>query len=109
MPSDEVFSKWWWGIAPDEVIDVRYPHECHGLAGRVSNSAKGDALKDLLTFVDANSQPNGKNAVYISYCPTHYFLTKFTTIQIPKSTVKISIVLHHSLSSSTGYNRSRTS
>ena len=48
MPSgcDQAFSKWWRHIAP-EVIDVRYPHERHGLAGRVSNSAKTDTLKDF--------------------------------------------------------------
>jgi hypothetical protein len=65
---------------------VRYPHERHGLAGRVSNSAKSDTLKDFLTFVDTNSQPNGRTTE--SYCPTHYFLSKFTTIQTPKTTVK---------------------
>ena len=88
MPSDcdEAFSKWWRSIAPEEVLSVRYPHERHGLAGRVSNSAKSDTLQDFLTFVDANSQPNGRSMG--SYCPTHYFISKFTTIQTPKQTVK---------------------
>ena len=88
MPSgcDQAFSKWWRHITPEEVIDVRYPHERHGLAGKVSNSAKTDTLKDFLTFIDTNSQPNGRTTE--SYCPTHYFLSKFTTIQISKTTAK---------------------
>ena len=84
MPSDcdEAFSKWWRSIAPEEVLSVQYPHERRGLAGRVSNSAKSDTLQDFLTFVDANSQPNGRSVG--SYCPTHYFISKFMTIQMPK-------------------------
>ena len=52
MPSDcdEAFSKWWHGIAPEEVISVQYPYEHHGLAGRVSNSAKSDTLQDFVTI-----------------------------------------------------------
>ena len=33
MPSDcdDAFNKWWRNIAPEEVINVRYPHERHGV------------------------------------------------------------------------------
>ena len=39
-------------------------------------------LDDFLTFVDTNSQPNGRSED--SSGPTSYFLPKFTTIQAPK-------------------------
>ena len=58
---DKAFSKWWRDIAPEEVISLRCPYERHGLAGRVSNSAKSESLQDFLTFVDNNSQPNGRS------------------------------------------------
>ena len=88
MPSgcDEAFSTWWKSKGSADIISVRYPHERHGLAGRVSNSAKTDTMNDFLNFVDANSQPNGLSSD--SHCATHYLLPKFTTIQTPKNTVQ---------------------
>ena len=87
MPSgcDEAFSTWWKSKGSADILSVRYPHKRHGLSGKVSNSAKTDTTKDFLDFVDANSQPNGRCSKL--HCPTHYFLPKFTTIQIPKTTV----------------------
>ena len=67
------------------ILQVRYPHECHGNAGKASNSAKTNLREDFLEFVDANSQPNGRSAD--SSGPTIYFLPKFATIQMPKRTV----------------------
>ena len=52
--------------------------------GKESNSAKSSVMADFLKFVDANSQPNGRSAD--SHGPTHY-ISKFSTIQIPKSDV----------------------
>ena len=64
-------------------VEVRYPYERHGNAGKKSNSAKSSVMADFLKFLDANSQPNGRSAD--SQCPTHYFISKFSTLPIPKS------------------------
>ena len=66
-------------------VNVRYPHHCHGNSGKPSHFAKKDAKSDFLTFVDANSQPNGRSADSTS--ATHFFLPKFRTIQTPKKGV----------------------
>lgn len=79
---DTAFSQWWKGISASTIVDVRYPYGIHGNAGKVSNSAKTSVLDDFLTFVDVNSQPNGRSAD--STGPTHYFLPIFTTLQTPK-------------------------
>ena len=42
-------------------------------------------MEYFLQFVDCNSQPNGRSAD--SSGPTLYFISKFTTIQIPKKDV----------------------
>ena len=52
------FSQWWESIPAGHNVDVRYPHEKHGLSGHTSNSAKTD-VKDFLVFVN-NLQPNGR-------------------------------------------------
>ena len=81
----DVTSKTWWKTIPSEhLVDVHYPYERHGLSGKASNNAKLDAKKDFLKFVDDNSQENGRR--FDSKNPTHYFLPKFTTITIPKTT-----------------------
>ena len=48
MPSgcDEAFSTWWKDKASGDVVNVKYPHERHGLAGKVSNSAKTDTMQE---------------------------------------------------------------
>lgn len=79
------FKNWWRSRSPSAIVQVRFPHERHGNAGRVSNSAKSDTRKEFLEFVDCNTQPNGRSAD--SSGPTAYFIPKFTTIQTPKSTV----------------------
>ena len=58
MPSgcDEAFSTWWKSKSSADIISVRYSHERHGLAGRVSNSAKTETMNDFLDFVDAVNQ-----------------------------------------------------
>ena len=33
-------SLWWANLPNDHTVSVRYPHKKHGLAGKVSNSAK---------------------------------------------------------------------
>ena len=77
MSADEgtAFKTWWRGLAGSAIVQVRYPHERHGLAGKTSNSAKVDTQKEFLEFVDVNSQPNGRSAD--STGPTFYFLPKF--------------------------------
>ena len=76
------FSKWWMSVEPETVIQVRFPHERHGNAGKPSNSVKTTVRDEFLQFVDNNSQPNGRSAD--STGPTFYFSPKFTTIQTPK-------------------------
>ena len=84
MPSscDTCFAVWWRSLETSAAVTVRYPHERHGHSGKTSNSAKSDVQSDFLNFVDCNCQPNGRAAE--SHGPTHYFISKFTTIQTPK-------------------------
>jgi len=79
------FKTWWRGLLPASKVEVRYPHERHGNAGRVSNSAKAGTREQFLQFVDLNTQPKGRSAD--STGPTMYFIPKFSTIQTPKHTV----------------------
>ena len=79
------FNTWWDSLPDDHVVDVRYPHERHGLEGKASNNAKVIGKEAFLRFVDNNSQPNGRRLD--SRNPTHYFSPKFKTISEPKHTV----------------------
>ena len=38
------FKAWWKGLE-NENVTMRYPHECHGLAGNFSNHAKTSILQ----------------------------------------------------------------
>ena len=84
MPSDlEIaFKQWWRSLDSTVLVNVKYPHERHGNAGKPSHFAKTSVKEDFLAFVDVNSQPNGRSAD--STGPTYYFLSKFSTIQAPK-------------------------
>ena len=84
MPDSEEssFKTWWQSLPELAVISVRYPYTRHGNTGKPSNSAKATVLNDFLAFVDANSQPNGRSGD--SSGPTHYFVSKFATVQAPK-------------------------
>ena len=79
---DISFMAWWKQLDNSSTVMVRYPHERHGSAGRVSHAAKVNTKQEFLNFVDLNSQPNGRSAE--SSSSTHYFLPKFRTIQTPK-------------------------
>ena len=72
-------------LDPTTEVQVRFPHEKHGNAGKISNSAESSIMEDFLSFVDTNSQPNGGSSDFTG--PTSYFLSKFKTIQTPKSSV----------------------
>ena len=87
MPTgcDIPFAQWWRSLDGSDSVVVRYPHEKHGNSGKVSNSAKPSVMDAFLSLTDANSQPNGRSAD--SHGPTHYFISKFRTIQIPKKDV----------------------
>lgn len=52
MPSgvDLSFKKWWGTLSSTALVDVRYPHERHGNAGKQSNSAKADIKGDFLEY-----------------------------------------------------------
>ena len=82
---DISFNMWWRSQSPATKIQVRIPHERHGNAGKISNSAKTTVRQDFIEFIDMNSQPNGRSAD--SSGPTVYFLPKFSTIQAPKPSV----------------------
>ena len=76
------FHAWWKTVDDDEVLEVQYPHERHGLACRRSNQAKTEAKEDFLEFVDANIQPHGPQAG--SYSAQYFFVPKFTRIAAPR-------------------------
>ena len=61
------FEVWWKTVEDDEVVEVQYPHERHGLAGRSSNHSKNEAMTDFLDFVDS----------------VYFFVPKFTRIAPP--------------------------
>ncbi len=83
LPSDTTsFADWWKALDDDEDVDVKFPHEQHGLVGRTSNRAKTDVLEAFLKFVDNNCTPNGRAEG--SHCATYYFLPKFRRIEPPK-------------------------
>ena len=53
--SDMPFKSWWRSQDPSTLVEVRYPHECHDNAGRVSNAAKSSLREEFLEFVDQNT------------------------------------------------------
>ena len=65
---------WWKELEDDDELDVKYPHEHHGLAGKPSNRAKTAVLSRFVQFVDANCQSNGRPSD--SYSPQFYFLSR---------------------------------
>ena len=76
------FVAWWKNVDIDEIVEVQYPHDRHGLAGRASNHSKQEVMAQFLDFVDSNSQPNGRQAG--SYSAQFFFLPKFTRIATPR-------------------------
>ena len=38
------FAAWWKTVDKDEVVEVQYPHDRHGLAGKLSNHTKQDVM-----------------------------------------------------------------
>lgn len=69
-------TNWGKSLGNNENVEVKFPHEQHGLTGKPSNHSK-PAVKDaFLRFVDSNSHPNGRQAG--SYSPQFYFIPKFT-------------------------------
>ena len=79
------FLTWWRSLDQEHTVQVRYPYQRHGCAGKPSHSSKQGVREDALAFVDANIQPNGRSAD--SFGRTHYFVSTFTTIQTPKKDV----------------------
>ena len=65
----------------DDIVEVQYLHNHHGLAGKVSNHSKSDVMSECFDFVDANSQPNGRRAGSYS---AQFFLPKFTLVATPR-------------------------
>ena len=39
------FKAWWKGLENEDIVTVRYPHERHGLAGKISYHAKTSILQ----------------------------------------------------------------
>ena len=48
------FNKWWRTLPEDHEVDVRYPFERHGLAGKPSNNAKTDTKQSILLTIIVN-------------------------------------------------------
>ena len=65
------FMVWWKQLTATAIVNVQYPHHRHGNSGKPSHSAKKDAKSDFLTFLDTNSQPNGRSSDSTS--ATHFF------------------------------------
>ena len=42
------FSDWWKLVDDNEIVEVQFPHERHGLAGKESNHVKKQAMTDFL-------------------------------------------------------------
>ena len=59
MPTecDQSFPVWWRSLESTTVVSVKYPHKRHGLAGKMSNLAKVDVMKDFF-FLSWILQPN---------------------------------------------------
>ena len=70
LPDDTAtFEEWWESLDDDGEIQVRFPHEHHGLQG---NRAKTRVMNDFLLFVDNNSTPNGRqhdNILFLTKIP----------------------------------------
>ena len=49
---DTAFKKWWSSLPSDDTVQVHFSYERHGLSGHTLNSAKDDAKKAFLHFVD---------------------------------------------------------
>ena len=51
MPAslDIAFKEWWRSLEPSHTVMVRYPHECHGNAGRNQTQAKAPVMEDVLS------------------------------------------------------------
>ena len=51
LPSDEAsFHDWRKDLEEDDDVEVRYPHEQHGLCGKTSNRAKTSVMNDFLNL-----------------------------------------------------------
>ena len=54
LQSDEgqpTFAAWWKSLAGDDEVEVQFPHERHGLAGRVSNHHIEGVMADFLQLM----------------------------------------------------------
>jgi hypothetical protein len=73
------FATWWKNVEEDDIVEVQYPHDRQGLAGKVSNHSKQKVMSEFLDFVDTNLQCQAG-----SYSAQIYFLPKFTHIATPR-------------------------
>ena len=60
---DLIMSDWWKDLCHHDEVEVKYPHERHGLAGKPSNKSKPAMRDAFLQFVDNNSHPNAGKQV----------------------------------------------
>ena len=78
LPSDDTnFQDWWKELDDDDDVEVRYPHEQHGLRSKVSNRAKTDIMNDFLRFVENNSN---------KWSSSRYYILLFAEIQKNRTT-----------------------
>ena len=97
------FAAWWKAVDKDEVVEVQYPYDRHGLTGRPSNHSQQDVMREFLEFFDNNLQPNGH---WEGSYSAHFFLPQLTRIVAPAEGEKIlrRNLGHLLLLSLTGYN-----
>ena len=81
--TDITSARWWKFLSDEDEVEVKFPHEKHGLQGKPGNHSKPLVRDAFLRFVDASSQPNGRHAG--SFSPQFYFISKFTRIDPPKT------------------------
>ena len=72
---DTAFNNWWRSLEPSATIQVRFPYEHHGNAGKTSNSAKTTLREEFSNLL--MQIPNRMD-------DQQTFIPKFTTIQMPK-------------------------
>ncbi|XP_070534172.1 uncharacterized protein [Ptychodera flava] len=77
----ETFHQWWSTVGENERVEVVAEKPQHGLVGKPSNHAKTGLQEQFLSFVDMNSQHNGRsNSSLVEY----FFTPKFSRINTPK-------------------------
>jgi len=71
---------WWMNLEDSSMVELRFSPKLHG--GK-SNYSKEEILPRFLSFIDINSQPNGRRVG--SHGPLYFLNSKFDRINAPSS------------------------